>query len=166
MEALRGRTSLWEKEGGDEERVRGQLNDPHLAVAPDTASDHAAGLEEPAVLSVDAVVTVVGFNRLWGPVVRGRSCAGNNGDRLALPDEGARQACNDQAGTSWRLVFFVIGVPESKDVARELNDRVLESPSGTDQRHAPLPRVADRIQRTAHATIGTPRSNPEPVKAR
>ena len=52
--------------------------------------------------------------------------------RLRLPDERARERRdNEPPGTGRRL--GVIGVSEPENVARELDDRVLEAASGTDE---------------------------------
>src|SRR5262249_59358351 len=55
---------------------------------------------------------------------------------------------------------------EPENVARELDDRVLESASGADERNAALARVADRLQGAGHAAIRTRRRDPHAVVTR
>lgn len=112
MWGVRGRTVLWEKKGGDEERVGGKLHDASLALTPDPADNHSAGLEQTAIRGVDTIVAVVGLSRLRGAVEGGCTGTRDDGDRFPLSDEGTRQARNDQAGVSRSFVFFVVGVPE------------------------------------------------------
>jgi hypothetical protein len=42
------------------------------------------------------------------------------------------------------LVFFVVGVLKAEDVARELDDRVLKAPSGSDERDPAFAGEPDR----------------------
>src|SRR5438132_8963034 len=55
----------------------------------------------------------------------------------------------------------VVGVSEPENVARELDDRVLEAASGTDEGNSPFPRVADRRERAVHAAVRTRRCDPD-----
>ena len=55
----------------------------------------------------------------------------------------------------------MIGVLESEDVARELDDRVLEAASGSEERYPALAGEPDRRERPVHAPIGTGRRNEE-----
>src|SRR5262245_46777950 len=57
----------------------------------------------------------------------------------------------------------MIGVSEPENVARELDDRVLEASSGAEERHAALPRVPDGRERAFHAAIRARRRDPETV---
>jgi len=56
----------------------------------------------------------------------------------------------------------VVGVPEPENVARELDDRVLEATSGADERNTALARVANGRERAVHAPVGTGRRDPKP----
>jgi hypothetical protein len=56
----------------------------------------------------------------------------------------------------------MVGVLDPEDVARELDDRVLEAPSGSDQRDTPLAGEPDRGQCAIHGAIGTGRRDEEP----
>src|SRR5262245_11402621 len=69
-----------------------------------------------------------------------------------LADERACQRGDDEA-RSLGARLCVVGVSEPENVARELDDRVLEAASGADERHAPLARVADGRQRALHAPV-------------
>jgi len=55
----------------------------------------------------------------------------------------------------------MIGVLESEDVARELDDRVLEAASRSEERHSALAGEPDGRQCTLHAPIRTGRRNDE-----
>src|SRR5438132_13183511 len=55
----------------------------------------------------------------------------------------------------------VVGVSEPENVARELDDRVLETASGADEGDAALARVADRRERAVHAAVRARRRDPE-----
>jgi len=55
----------------------------------------------------------------------------------------------------------MIGVLEAEDIARELDDRVLEAASGPDERHPALAREPDGRERALHAPIRTRRRNDE-----
>ncbi len=160
-----GRASLRQEEGGHEEGMGRKLNNSNLSLGSHAADDHPARLKLWAVLGIDAVVTVVAFGDLFNTVEHGRACLGYDGDRLRLADERARKG-RDQQARPLRVGLCVIGVLKPKDVARELNDRVLKTSSGPDQRHATLARIADRIQGPLHATVGTSRGDPQPVKWR
>jgi hypothetical protein len=48
----------------------------------------------------------------------------------------------------------MVGVLDPEDVARELDDRVLKSSSGPDEREATLARVTNRSERSIHAAVG------------
>ena len=51
-----------------------------------------------------------------------------------------------------------------EDIARVLNDQVLEPAAGAETRNAILAGVADRPQSLAHVLIGAPRSYPNARK--
>jgi len=58
----------------------------------------------------------------------------------------------------------VIGILEPKDVARELDDRVLKASSSPDERHTSLASVSNRTQCTMHASVRTGWGNPQAIK--
>src|SRR5262245_29984789 len=53
----------------------------------------------------------------------------------------------------------MIRVLEAENVTRDLDDRVLNPASSGDERHAALPRKADRLQCAGHASIWARRSD-------
>jgi len=57
----------------------------------------------------------------------------------------------------------MVGVSVPEDVARELDDRVLETPSGADQRNAALARVANGREGAFHAAVRARRRDPHAV---
>jgi len=60
----------------------------------------------------------------------------------------------------------MIRVLEPENVARELNDRVLETASGPDHRDTAFPCVPNRSKRPIHTPIGTGGRDPQSVKRR
>src|SRR2546427_12750633 len=115
----------------------GKLDDPDLARAAQPAHPESAGLEQSVVVRVDTVVAVIVLGRLGNAVQRGGAAIGEHEDRLRLPDERARERRdNEPPGTGRRL--GVVGVSEPENVARELDDRVLEAASGTDEGNSPF----------------------------
>ncbi len=58
----------------------------------------------------------------------------------------------------------MIGILEPKDVARELDDRVLKASSSPDERHTSLASVSNGTQRTMHASVRTGWGNPQAIK--
>src|SRR5216117_3525518 len=158
----RRRTGLRQEQGGEEERMIGNLDDPDLALAAQPAYPESAGLEQSVVVRVDTVVAVIVLGRLGNAVERRGAAIGEHEDRLRLPDERARERRdNEPPGTGRRL--GVVGVSEPENVARELDDRVLEAASGTDEGNSPFPRVADRRERAVHAAVRTRRCDPDSV---
>ncbi len=58
----------------------------------------------------------------------------------------------------------MIGILEPKDVARELDDRVLKATSSPDERYTSLASVSNRTQCTIHTSVRTGRGNPQSIK--
>lgn len=82
-----------------------------------------------------------------------------------MADERAGERRDDQLqGVRARL--GVVGVSDPENVARELDDRVLEAPSGPDERNSPLARVANGGKRAVHAPVGARRRDPDAVVGR
>ncbi len=159
----RGRAGLGHEQRGEKERMVGNLDDPDLARAAAPAHPEAAVLEELVELGIDAVVAVVVLGGLDGTVEPCRQRTGTNDHGLLLLDERAREGGDDETlGVGTR--FSMVGVSEPENIARELDDRVLEAASGADEGHAPLSRVADGRERPVHASIGARRRDPEPVE--
>ena len=130
-----------------------QLDEAHLALVAHAAHPQAAPLEPRAVLRVEPVVAVVVFQRV-GPSVEARGeRAVFDPHRMRLADERAGERGHHEP-VGLRAALFVIGVSDPENVARELDDRVLEATSRPHQRHAALARVADRLQRAVQADVG------------
>src|SRR5712691_12615870 len=99
-----GRTGLRQEQGGEEERMIGNLDDPDLARAPQPAHPKSAGLKQSVVVRVDTVVAVIVLGRLGNAVERRGAGLGEHEDRLRLPDERARERRDDESpGTGCRL---------------------------------------------------------------
>jgi hypothetical protein len=160
---LRGRRAgLWQEQGCQEEGVIGDLDDPDLTLTADPAHSEPALLEPLPVVGVHPVVAVVVLRDLRGSIESGSLCPREDSHRLALTHQRARQRGDDEPfGIGARL--GVVGVPEPENVARELDDRVLEATSGADERNPALSRVAYGRERSVHAAVGTGGRDPEPV---
>ena len=162
---LSGRIGLRQKQRGEKERVGRKLHDTHFPLPPHPADNHPARLQLAAVLGIDAIVAVIAFGRLLRSIEGGRPRIREDGHRLPLPHERTCQRRDDQA-PALGIGLCVIGVLEPEDVARELNDRVLKTPSGSDQRYAALACIPNRTQRPSHASVRARRSDPEAIKGR
>jgi hypothetical protein len=81
------RTCLRQKERGQEEGVRGQFNDAHLALASHAADDHSASLEQAAILWIDTVLAVIRFGGHLTAIESRRARPGQNGHRFFMPDQ-------------------------------------------------------------------------------
>ncbi len=137
------RTSLRKKEGRNKERVSRKLDNPDLALTSHTAGHHPALLKVSAIGGIDAVVAIVSFGHVPHPIERDRLGVGDDRYWFLRSDERARERRDEQTGPAG-VGLCVVGVLEPEDVARELDDRVLEPPSGPDQGDTALARVADR----------------------
>src|SRR5262245_2473562 len=140
----------------------GKFDDTDLALGSDPADAQPTVLEAAVVVGVDAVVAVVVLGGLGGAVQPCRQRAGAEDDRVGLAHERARQG-RDHEAVSFRARLSVIGVSDPENVARELDDRVLEATSGADQWYASLARVADGLKRAVHAPIRAGGRDPEPA---
>jgi hypothetical protein len=118
-----------------------QLHDADLRVAPEAAHHHPGRLQPGSVGGVHAVVTVVVLDARGGAVEGGGSGTGQDGHGLLRFHERAGERGDDEALRSG-VRLGVVGVLDPEDVARELDDRVLEATSGSDERHPALPCVA------------------------
>jgi len=153
-----GVRSLWrgshlrQEERGKEERVAGEFDDPKLTVLAEATQPEAGLLEGRVVLGVDPVIASIVLNRCLGAVESRGSSAGDDDHALLQTDQRAGEPGDDEplgVGTG----LGVIGVLEAEDVARELDDRVLEAASGADERHPALAGEPDRCQRTVHVPV-------------
>src|SRR5436309_12126689 len=162
MGRSRSRAGLRQEQGGDEEGVLRELDDPDLALRAHAAHPKAARLELQPILRVHPVVAVVGLDGLGHAVEPRGARAWDEDDPLRLPHERARQRRDDESrGVGARLSVVGVSVPE--DVARELDDRVLEATSGADQRDSALARVAHGGEGAVHAAVRARRRDPDAV---
>ena len=143
-----------QEERGDEEGVSGKLDDPKLAVFTEPAQPESSLFESLVVCGVDAVVASIVLESRFGTVESRRPRARNDFHALLYPNEGAGERGDDEALGLW-VCPGMIGILEPEDVARELDDRVLEAASGADERNHSLAREADRRQHTRHAPVRT-----------
>ena len=148
------RASLRQEESGQKEWVAGQLHDPDLAVPTEPAHHHPAGLQAGPVPWVDAVAAVVVLGAGGGTVERGGPRPRQDGHRLFGPHEGAGER-DDRETLRARVRLGMVGVLDPENVARELDDRVLEPPSGAHEGHAALASVADGAEGAVHVPVRT-----------
>src|SRR5438552_15278918 len=127
-----------------------KLDDPSLAVASRAAHTEAMRFELVAICLVDAVVAVKVLDGALGVIELRRSTAGDDRDGLLLPDERARKRRDDEP-LGIRIRLGMIGVLDPQDIARELDDRVLNPSSRADERHATLSRISHGDERAIHA---------------
>ena len=149
----RSRSHLRQEERGDEEGVGGKLDDPKLAVFTEPAQPEPIVFESLVICGVDAVVASIVLESRFGTVECGSPRARNDFHALLYPNEGAGERGDDEALGIW-VCSGMIGILEPEDVARELDDRVLEAASGADEWHHSFAREADRCQDTRHAPVG------------
>src|SRR5262245_44350349 len=115
----------------------GDLDQPDLAGLAYAADSEPMRLELPRVIGIHAVVAVVRLDAVGHAVELGSPCARQDCDRLLLADQRADERRDDETrGVGARLCVF--GVPVPENVARELDDRVLESASRAHERDATL----------------------------
>jgi hypothetical protein len=131
-----------------------QFNDASLTVVAKSAHREAGSFERQMILAIDAIVTAKVLDRQIDAIDRSSPCAPNDLDPLFQADQGARQ-CRDDEALAIGIRFGVVGVLDPEDIARELDDRVLEAASGPDERHPALAGKSDRRQRALHAHVGT-----------
>ena len=136
------------------------LDQPDLAGLADAAHPEPMSLELPRVVGIHTVVAVVRLDAVGYAVEFGGAGARQDRDRLLLADQGADQRRDDETrGAGARLCVF--GVPVPENVARELDDRVLESASRAHEGDATLTRVPDRGERAVHVAVRARRRNQE-----
>lgn len=138
----------------------GDLDDPELAVLSEATQPEAGLLEGRVIVGIHAVIAAIVLDSGVDTIERGSPRARDDRDRLLRPDKRAGQGRDDKP-TRIRAGLGMIGVLESEDVARELDDRVLEAASGSEERHPALAGEPDGRERPLHAPIGTGRRNEE-----
>jgi hypothetical protein len=136
------------------------LYDAELAVVSEATEREAALLEGCVILGIHAVIAAIIFDNGVDTIERRSPCARDDRDRLLRPDNRAGQGRDDQP-LGIRAGLSMISVLESEDVARELDDRVLEAASGSKERHPALAGEPDGRERALHAPIRTGRRNDE-----
>ena len=109
-----------------------EFDDPDLAVCPRTAHDKPGLLKRAAMVRVHTVMAVVRLRDLRRPVEALGEGAWGDRDRLALSGQRACQRRDDKPACSRMSVLLMIGVRETEDVARDLDDRVLKPSSSAD----------------------------------
>lgn len=164
MRGARPRTHLRNEERCEEERVPGQFDDARLVLLRVHTRDMEPGrLEAGAEGRVHPVAAVVRFVARLAPV---ELCRQRSGPDRDLPlDPPAHVACErrDRERLGFRIRLGVVGVPVPEDVAHVLDNDVLETASGADERYATLACVVNRLERRLHVPIGARRSDPETV---
>lgn len=138
----------------------GDLHDSKLAVLSEATQPEAGLLERRVIVGIHAVIAAIVLDSPLDTIQRRSPRARNDRDRLLHPDERAGEGRDDEP-MGIRAGLSMIGVLESEDVARELDDRVLEAASGSEERHPALAGEPDRRERPVHAPIGTGRRNEE-----
>jgi hypothetical protein len=145
---------LGQEERGDEEGVSGKLDDSKLAVLTEPTEPQPRPFESLVIGRVDAVVASVVLESRVGTVEGGSPRARNDLHRLLYPNQRAAERGDDEVLGSW-VCPGMIGILDSEDVARELDDRVLKAASGADERHPSFAREADRSVHTGDAPVRT-----------
>src|SRR5262249_28286991 len=90
------------------------------------------------------------------PIEGSRPCAGLDLDRLLLTHERTDERRDHEPRRPW-IGLRVVGVLDPEDVARNLDDCVLEPTSGAGEGHPALAGMADRRQYALHAGVRTTR---------
>jgi hypothetical protein len=151
---------LRHEERREEERMIREFDDANLTVVVEARRLEAGALERRKILGVQPVTAAIGLDHRRGPVERGGPAVRHDGDRLVQAHQGAGQLGDDKpVGAGADLA--VVGILEPKDVARELEDRVLEATSGADQRHAAFASEADGGEGALEVSVGTCRGDQE-----
>src|SRR5262249_54483054 len=104
------------------------------------------------------VIAVVGLGGSPRSIEDRCTCAGLDVYWLLQPHERTGRRRDHELLGPW-IRLRVFGVLDPEDVARDLDDRVLEATSRAGERHPALPRMADRREYPLHAHIGTARSS-------
>src|SRR5262245_59254 len=138
----------------------GDLDQPDLAGLTDAADSEPMSLELTRVVGIHAVVAVIRLDAVRHAVEFGGQCAWQDRDRLLLADQRTDERRDDETG-SLGARLRVFGVPVPENVARELDDRVLEPASRAHERDATLARDADGSQGAIHVAVWARRRNQE-----
>ncbi len=151
------------EQGGQEERVLGQLEHAHLAFVVVAGEHHAVpaqGVQVGGVRPVGADVA------LHGPVRADHlrdAAAGGEPHRPLVPGQRARQWDDHRAGGAGG-VLGVVDV-EPADRARELQHGVLEAPARAQERDVPLARGPDGGERAGLVAVRAAGNGPHGVEA-
>lgn len=142
----------------------GQLDDARLVLLLVHTRDMEPGrLEVGAEGRVHPVAAVVRLVARLAAVELGSQRSGPDRDLSLDPPADTAGQRSDREGLGFRIRLRVVCVPMPEDVAHVLDNDVLEAASGTDEGHAALACVADRLERRVHVPVRTRRSNPETV---
>lgn len=143
-----------DEQGGHEEGVRPEFDDPHVAFAV-FPRDHQVVAEES--VAVPGVQTKVAQELLGAPVSSvGLVGAGarDEEDRLFGAPERAGQPGDDERRCV-RRAFLVVGAGQPGDVACMLYQSMLKAASGAEEGPVPLSREADGGQSPLLALVGS-----------
>src|SRR5256885_12501555 len=153
---------LWLKEGRNEERMTGELDDASVAMII-LADDVKPGtLDSAAIRRVQSVAAVIAFDDSPAPIDRRRSTGGIQKDGSRLTNEGARQRRNHRRrGAGVR--FSVICVGKAGDIARELEQRVLKSSAHAEKGKTCRPSMTYRGESALETRVRASRSEPDSV---
>jgi len=136
------------------------LYDAELALVSEATEREARLLEGSVILRIHAVIAAIVLDSGADTIERRSPRAKDDRDRLLRPGNRAGQGRDDEP-IGIRARFSMIGVLESEDVARELDDRVLEAASRSEERHPTLAGEPDGRECALHAPIRTGRRNDE-----
>ena len=128
---------------GDEEGVRGEFDDPRLAGGAATADDGAGICQAYLVGRVQPVVAVVRLGDSRRSIEGCCACAGLDVYWLLLAHQRTGKWRDHQLLRFW-IRLRVLGVLDPEDVARNLDDCVLEPASSAGEGQPALAGMADR----------------------
>src|SRR5262245_64669971 len=142
----------------DEEWMRREFDDPDLPAGSATADDDACVCQVCLAARVQPVVAVVWLRGSHRSIEASCTCAGLDLDLLLLAHERARERRDQESLRLW-IGFRVVGVLDPEDVARNLDDCVLEPTSRAGEGYPALAGMAHRREYAFHAGVGTARRN-------
>jgi hypothetical protein len=155
--------NLWLEQGREQEWMLGKFDNLDGSVVP-IATDDKTGLPElgdqcrrQAIAAV--VIAEHGLRTADGAGLG----AGHRAHQPALADEGAGKWNDDRHALSVHLGVSRIVDPD--DIPGVLDEHVLESASGAEERHTLLAGVPDGGEGTLSAAVRAPRRNPDTVEA-